>query len=1430
MTAPPEQLSPRVASDLLAGGGEMGERMRAFDWSQTPVGPVEGWPQSLRTAVSICLNSKFPMVIWWGPELTLVYNDGWIPILGPAKHPRALGSPGREIWPEIWDVIGPMFESVMITGQATWSDDGLLLVNRYGYTEEAYFTWSYSPIRDESGGVGGVFTAVTETTTRVVGERRLKTLRELGERGLAEAGIAEQACRAAAAALAGNPHDFPFALIYLLDKEGQQARLCGTVNLPPGTAMSPETVAVGSRGDVWGFLRAVETNQGQLAEGLEERFGRLPAGPWADDWTKRALVLPLARAGAQELPAGFLVAGISPRLAFEDDYRSFLDLTAGQIATAIANARAHEETRRRAEALAEIDRAKTDFFSNLSHEFRTPLTLMLGPLKDTLADPRLPAPDRELLDVAHRNSLRLLKLVNTLLDFSRIEAGRIQASYEPTDLGAFTADLASVFRSAVERAGLRLVVDCPPMDEPVYVDREMWEKIVLNLLSNAFKFTFEGAIEVSLRRADRRVELAVRDTGTGIPAEEIPHLFERFHRVKNARGRTFEGSGIGLALVQELVKLHGGTVRAESEVDRGTTFTVSLPLGKAHLPADRIGAERALPSTGSRGEAYVEEALRWLPVGTESPGERNTISSACILLADDNADMREYVRRLLSEHYEVVAVPDGAAALQAAREQPFDLVLSDVMMPRLDGFGLLAALRSDERTKTLPVILLSARAGEESRVEGLQAGADDYLFKPFSARELLARVDAHLRLQRVRREAQAALRASEAKFSTAFDQTPLALTITSLDDGRFVEVNEGFVRLSGYAREEALGRRPEDLGLWTDPELRAERFARLRMGKPVPNIEVRFRVKSGEELIGVIGSAIVEINGRPCVLSSVIDVTEQKKAEIHQDLLLQVAEKIRLAEDAETLLGEMAQVIGERLGLARCAFDEIDLAGGVARVHCDYYAPGLAPGPREWAVESFSAVNLDEMKAGRTIVVSDAGTDERTAPLYESNYRPHGYEAYVSIPLMREGRWIASLWVNKETPHPWSPQEVALLETVAERTWLAVERLRSEAALRASEQALKEADRRKDEFLAMLAHELRNPLAPIRNAAQVLKLLGPADARQQWAREIIERQTQHLTRLVDDLLDVSRITRGKVKLAREPLDLAAVVQRAVEASRPLIDARRHQLTVALPPEPVRLEGDLTRLVQVVGNLLNNAAKYTDEGGHIRLEAAREDGQVVLRVRDNGMGLPADLLPHVFDLFSQADRSLDRSQGGLGVGLTLVRRLVELHGGRVEARSGGPGQGSEFIVRLPAEASGAASGGGAAAGQSPRPAPGGLKVLIVEDNVDSAKMMSFMLELGGHQVRTAYDGAEALEAARAFGPHAVLCDIGLPGMNGYEVAARLRQQPDFQRTPLIALTGYGEEEARRRSKEAGFDYHLVKPVEPDALGALLGSLRGTPGRA
>ena len=466
------------------------------------------------------------------------------------------------------------------------------------------------------------------------------------------------------------------------------------------------------------------------------------------------------------------MAGVSPRLALNETYRAFYDLLAAAVTTEVANARASEEERKRAEALMEIDRAKTAFFSNVSHQFRTPLTLMLGPLEDELAerDSPLPPARRERLETAHRNSLRLLKLVNTLLDFSRIEADRTQASYEPTDLATHTAELASVFRSATEKANLTLTVDCTTLPEPVYVDREMWEKVVLNLLSNAFKHTFDGGITVALRWYGDHAELAVADTGVGIPEAELTRLFERFHRVKGAKSRTQEGTGIGLALVQELVSLHGGAVRIESEEGKGSRFTVTVKAGTAHLPPDRLGAAHIAASTATRAAAYVEEAMHWSPNAAtrDDPSLRSAAADAIstardatatpsgrrprILWADDNADMRDYVRRLLAERYDVLTVPDGLTALTAARDDPPDLVLTDIMMPGLDGFGLLRELRADARTRTIPVILLSARAGEEPAVEGLDAGADDYLAKPFSAQELLARVRTHLELARVRRE------------------------------------------------------------------------------------------------------------------------------------------------------------------------------------------------------------------------------------------------------------------------------------------------------------------------------------------------------------------------------------------------------------------------------------------------------------------------------------------------------------------------------------------------------------------------------------------------------------------------------------------------------------------------------------------------------
>jgi PAS domain S-box-containing protein len=796
---------PRGELSFIPGGSEMAERIRSFDWSKTSIGEPQRWPQSLKTAVSICTGSRYPIVIWWGKEaLTQFYNDAYISFLGATKHPRALGQSARECWSEIWHIIEPMLEGVFATGEATWSEDFLYVITRNLPREEGYFTFSYSAIRDDTGSVGGIFCACYETTGRVIGERRLQTLRDLGRVAM-EAKSAAQACQITAQTLARNSADIPFALIYLRDPEGRQVRLVAKTGLEAGSPAALDRIELRKAADqqgTWPLGSAFDAAAVEQLSDIVTRFGPLPGGPWPES-PRDALILPIAAPGLLQ-PTGFLVVGLSPRRVVDAEYRSFFELIAGHLASAIANARAYEAEKQRAEALAEIDGAKTAFFSNVSHEFRTPLTLILGPLQDTLATPGLPPAAYEQLGVARRNGQRLHKLVNTLLDFSRIEVGRAEAVYEPLDLATYTAELAGVFRSAIESAGMMLIVECPPLPGPIYADREMWEKVVYNLLSNAFKFTFEGTITVAVRQVAEGVELTVSDTGTGIPADELPHIFERFYRAKVARGRSYEGSGIGLALVQELVKLHGGSVHVSSKIGQGSAFTIRLPTGNAHLPADRIGAAPTRASTSPRGDVYLEEALQWLPNDRrpfiqELATERSpTLQGSRILLADDNADMREYLRRLLTQSgCHVVAVGDGEAAIDALQETPFDLVLADVMMPKGDGFNVVAALRRSEHTQSTPVILLSARAGEEARIEGMAAGADDYLAKPFSARELVARVEAHLKLGQLRREDQQRAAADLDAMARLRDLAELCAATHSLEESPLDAILDTAIAIAG---------------------------------------------------------------------------------------------------------------------------------------------------------------------------------------------------------------------------------------------------------------------------------------------------------------------------------------------------------------------------------------------------------------------------------------------------------------------------------------------------------------------------------------------------------------------------------------------------------------------------------------------------------
>jgi len=743
------------------------------------------------------LGSRYAMWLGWGPEFYFFCNDAYLPTVG-IKESWVLGASARKVWEEIWPAIGPRAESVVRTGEATWDEGLLLFLERSGFPEETYHTFSYSPVPDDSGGIGGMLCVVTEETERVIGARRLTFLRELAA-AFSSTRTEPEVFASLQMSAAARPEDIPFSLVYLFTDKGD-ARLAHVHGLEAGSPLAPELIPFGTGQPVWPSDRILDRAATVIVPDLPAPSRPVALGSEAMA-PREAAVVPLAQQG-QERPAGFIVVGLNPFRPFDSGYRGFLDLLAGQLAAGLANARVYAEERKRAEALAELDRAKTTFFSNVSHELRTPLTLMLGPVEDIInqAGSESGRSSQELARLAHRNGLRLLKLVNTLLDFSRMEADRMEAAFEPTDLASATADLASGFRSAIEKAGLRLVVDCPPLAQTAYVDRSLWEKIVLNLLSNAFKFTLAGEIRVTLREQDGYAHLEVRDTGTGIPEEAKPRLFERFYRVQGAQGRTHEGTGIGLALVQGLAHLHGGTVSVESVFGQGSAFTVHLPLGSGHLAPEKIRSPELGHSARSNG-AFTTDTARWLasdvafrtsledsPLADADALPETGAKAGKVLVVDDNADMRNYLTRLLSRRFEVTVAEDGQTALLLVARHPPDLVLSDVMMPAIDGFGLLQRIRTQPELRHVPVILLSARAGEEARIEGVGAGADDYLTKPFSARELVARVGTHIALARTRREAEDKIRMSEAQIAAIIDRSPVGIYLVD-SELRIQQVN-----------------------------------------------------------------------------------------------------------------------------------------------------------------------------------------------------------------------------------------------------------------------------------------------------------------------------------------------------------------------------------------------------------------------------------------------------------------------------------------------------------------------------------------------------------------------------------------------------------------------------------------------------------------
>jgi len=1380
----------RAADSIFVAGGEMGNLMRSLDWSQTSLGDVTYWPQSLRSAVSILLPSKAQICLFWGPELIALYNDAYRPALA-SKHPWALGRTAREVWGEVWDVIEPLLEGVVTTGEAFWARDYLFFLNRYGYSEETYFDVSYDPVRDESGEVGGVFCIVSETTGRVLGDRRLQTLGLLASK-TAQAKTVEAACQTAIQALATNAYDIPFALLYRVEADGKQATLVETAEFEAKTSATPTSVDLTQANDNWGLGQIHQTGQAVIVD-VATRFGALPRGAW-DESPAAAWVVPLTQSGQPQI-VGFLVLGINPHRAFENEYREFFDLVAGNVAAAIANARAFEEERQRVEALAELDRAKTSFFNNISHEFRTPLTLMLSPLEQTLAELNgtIPAKARSQLEMVQRNGKRLLKLVNTLLDFSRIEAGRAQANYEPTDLATYTAELASLFRSTVEQAGLQLTVDCPPLPEPIYVDRDMWEQIVLNLLSNAFKFTFEGEIAVALRPVGDQVELVVRDTGTGIPAAELPKLFERFHRVEGARGRSFEGTGIGLSLVQELVQLLFGAIAVDSRLGQGSTFTVRLPMGTDHLPSHYIHASRAQASTASGAISYVEEALGWLPeenaaprMQTEENAQRSTsnapfpTAAARILLVDDNADMRDYLHRLLSQFYQVEMAKDGETALAAVYNRAPDLILSDVMMPGMDGFELLRRLRADSKTRELPFLLLSARAGEESAIVGLEAGADDYLVKPFSTRELLARVAANLELGRSRQAA------SQQRFRFLAESIP-QMVWTADASGWVDYFSPAWFDYTGLTLEQSQGRgwqntihpddRPRSIEVWTQA---------VGMGTNY-DIEHRLRRADGIYHWHITRALPMRDDNGQVVrwFGTCTDITDRKQAEE----ALRESEELKQrildsSKDCIKVLALNSEILYINTG-GLCLLEIDDSRSILNTLWAD-----------RWQGEDYE-------KAKTAIAAATAGDiGQFQGYLPSAKGTPKWWDSMITPVRDASGQVV---------------QLVAISRDITEAKRIEVEReqvLRREQAAR---EVAERANRLKDEFLAVLSHELRSPLNPILGWSRLLQDRKLDAARTTHALETIERNAKLQVQLIDDLLDVSRILQGKLSLNVAPVNLATTITAALETVRLAAAAKTIQIQTILEPEVGQVLGDSGRLQQVIWNLLSNAVKFTPPGGRVEIRLEQVEAEAQITVSDTGKGIPRNFLPHVFEYFRQADSATTRQFGGLGLGLAIVRQIVELHGGTVRADSSGEGQGATFTVKFPLMPLQLAIP--QTVGES-KPLSGlqGIKVLLVDDTTDMREYVAFVLEQEGAEVVAVTSAAEALTALAQFQPAVLVSDIGMPEMDGYMLLRQVRRLPSEQggQIPAIALTAYVGELNQQQAIAAGFQRHLSKPIESATL--------------
>ncbi len=929
------------------------------------------------------------------------------------------------------------------------------------------------------------------------------------------------------------------------------------------------------------------------------------------------------------------------------------------------------------ERIRELDEIKTQFFANVSHELRTPLALILGPAQRLIDDEATMTPEqrREAAQVIVRSARMLLRHVNDLLDVSKIDAGRLKIYLEDVDVAELVRFFGSHFAVLAAERGIDYVVDADGACVTA-VDSDKLQRVLMNLLANAFKFVPDGGrVRCALRESAGEMTISIDDSGPGVKPELRQAIFERFRQGDGGVTRKTGGTGLGLAIAKEFVEMHRGRIEVLGSDFGGARFQVTLPLLRlAPDAAPYVATESVADRSMLNG--LIEELRPTVPTRpADTAAPPRVIGKPRVLVVEDNRDMNRFITQCLSTHYEVLSAFDGHEGLQQALTFRPTVVVADIMMPNVSGVEMIGEMRKMPELREMPILLLSAKADEELMVKLLDEGAQDFIVKPFSEKDLSVRVRNLILAEQAREETTKSLvREHEARqeaelqkqlLHSLFMQAPTLILVLRGPQHVIVMANPPMCRAWGLEEEDILNR---------------------------PLVEVRPELRN----------------------------------QIFPSLLDRVF----------------------RTGIP----------------HVGRETPGVAR--------------------------PDADA--------EPQYYDYVYTPFRNVAGEVEGVFVVASDVT--------------------------EQLRSREQINSLREAAEDANRAKDEFLAMLGHELRNPLSPILTALQLMKL--PGSDRSERARTVIERQVIHLTRLVDDLLDVSRIARGKVELKPELVEMAEVVAKAIEMASPLLEQRTHTLTVDVPRQGLCVHGDVTRLSQVVSNLVTNAAKYTPPGGHITVQASVADTDVVLRVRDTGIGIAPDVLPRIFDLFVQERQAIDRSQGGLGLGLTIVRNLIERHGGSVSAHSDGPGNGSEFVVRLPRATAMPGMDQGSPASISSHadgPPIGAPRILIVDDNEDAAEMLAEMLSRKGYQTRVAHDAPTALRIAVEFMPSAAFLDLGLPVMDGYELASHLRDIPGLAELQLIAVTGYGQDSDLQKTRAAGFHHHLVKPVDLDAIDTALQSI-------